>query len=579
MNQPKLFTALSLFGCALVPMACGSEFDNCAATRTCTPGSAGKAGGGAAGASGKGGAAGTAGSSAGSAPLGGASGTGGGTAGNLGSSGEGGDESVGGAAGNDTGGSGGSAGARDDAGEAGEAGRGEPPECDDDEDCNDDVYCNGTETCERGKCHDASEPFECENDDALNCSVRCEEGDGEARCVVEALDNDDDGYAAAACEAAPGDDCDDEDELIYPTAAEVCDGIDNDCDGRVDTNDGLVLAGESRPFEEITGIDVAALRGSPGIDGDTPFRAFVLGEQPGGIGVFSSALESSGALGEPKPVFVAEGYAWKGVHAAGGTALFGAMYARTGIGGTESHAVHVHADGATSHDEFAGGDPSDIVARSNDWVFAIGTSTEVQVKRYTTDGTIEPGPTLTFGGQSAGRPISLGIAAQGEEVAVIWQVNQNLLRWERVLANLSPKEGVSVGATGYQPDITAAAGGYAMAWTTGSGIGFIRYATNGEAACESDPVDLAFSIAGDLNRVALADTSLGTLALVTSETGKVVLVRFDEDCKTSAIVPVATTTSASSPAIAVSEGAVALAWTSRTGAIAYTRLVHERLCE
>jgi hypothetical protein len=40
-------------------------------------------------------------------------------------------------------------------------------------------------------------------------------------------DRDRDGYDR------PGD-CDDRDELTYPGAAELCDGLDNDCDGAID---------------------------------------------------------------------------------------------------------------------------------------------------------------------------------------------------------------------------------------------------------------------------------------------------------------------------------------------------------
>ncbi len=46
-----------------------------------------------------------------------------------------------------------------------------------------------------------------------------------------ASDQDGDGYAGGAC---GGDDCDDDDPAVYPGAEEVCDGVDNDCDGDVD---------------------------------------------------------------------------------------------------------------------------------------------------------------------------------------------------------------------------------------------------------------------------------------------------------------------------------------------------------
>ncbi len=63
------------------------------------------------------------------------------------------------------------------------------------------------------------------------------------------LDADADGYGSAgdtieACEAPAGavtngTDCDDSDPGAYPSAPEVCDGVDNDCDG--ETDDGVTL--------------------------------------------------------------------------------------------------------------------------------------------------------------------------------------------------------------------------------------------------------------------------------------------------------------------------------------------------
>ncbi|HEX8117169.1 MAG TPA: putative metal-binding motif-containing protein [Pyrinomonadaceae bacterium] len=52
-------------------------------------------------------------------------------------------------------------------------------------------------------------------------------------------DNDGDGHTAARC---GGDDCDDSDEYVRPGAPEFCgDGLDNDCDGKVDCADETCL--------------------------------------------------------------------------------------------------------------------------------------------------------------------------------------------------------------------------------------------------------------------------------------------------------------------------------------------------
>jgi hypothetical protein len=72
------------------------------------------------------------------------------------------------------------------------------------------------------------------------------------------LDNDQDGYGNAnismeACEAPlgyalSGSDCDDTESEAYPGSSEVCDGIDNDCDGLLDDEDPNVEVGSGSEF-------------------------------------------------------------------------------------------------------------------------------------------------------------------------------------------------------------------------------------------------------------------------------------------------------------------------------------------
>lgn len=52
-------------------------------------------------------------------------------------------------------------------------------------------------------------------------------------------DRDGDGHLAMAC---GGDDCDDHDSSSYRGATEICDGRDNDCDGRTDGDEDLCCA-------------------------------------------------------------------------------------------------------------------------------------------------------------------------------------------------------------------------------------------------------------------------------------------------------------------------------------------------
>lgn len=106
-------------------------------------------------------------------------------------------------------------------------------------DCSDGKFCTGEEKCDQGKCVAGSDP--CSNPDAAHCAVACDEAS--AKCIVTANDADGDKHLTSLCAAAPGDDCDDTKNTVYPGNTEICDGLDNDCDGKYDFAEGFALGG------------------------------------------------------------------------------------------------------------------------------------------------------------------------------------------------------------------------------------------------------------------------------------------------------------------------------------------------
>ncbi len=178
-----------------------------------------------------------------------------------------------------------------DDGGPGDAGRA----CTDDTECTDGLFCTGEETCTDGRCA-AGTPPTCS--DGIECTIdRCDEvaqacrsdapdldgdGAGDAACLDSEgtpigtdcddaddnrfvgnrelcdemnhdedcdpttfgeVDADGDGFFASRCcnGTSCGDDCDDTREGVRPGASEVCNGLDDDCDGVVD--EGVSVSG------------------------------------------------------------------------------------------------------------------------------------------------------------------------------------------------------------------------------------------------------------------------------------------------------------------------------------------------
>lgn len=83
--------------------------------------------------------------------------------------------------------------------------------------------------------------------------------------IDEAWDDDGDGHDALA---AGGDDCDDGDAAVSPSAEETCENlVDDDCDGRTDEGCALDSAGPPDPggFYWICGPGTAPSAGATGL--------------------------------------------------------------------------------------------------------------------------------------------------------------------------------------------------------------------------------------------------------------------------------------------------------------------------
>lgn len=101
-------------------------------------------------------------------------------------------------------------------------------------DCNDadpNIHPDASELCADGIDNDCNSVTDCAD---AGCA-----GDLVCQCESNA-DQDGDGHASIPCGGA---DCDDTDSLVFPGTMEVCgDGIDNNCDSRVDCSDATCSA-------------------------------------------------------------------------------------------------------------------------------------------------------------------------------------------------------------------------------------------------------------------------------------------------------------------------------------------------
>ena len=113
--------------------------------------------------------------------------------------------------------------------------------CENDDECRDGVYCNGEETCNVSDhvCVPGT-PLTCDDGDECTADA-CSESS--QTCLNPLIDPDGDGYADVALDCSDADqggDCDSEMMAINPGAAELCDGVDNNCNGQTDETSAVM---------------------------------------------------------------------------------------------------------------------------------------------------------------------------------------------------------------------------------------------------------------------------------------------------------------------------------------------------
>jgi hypothetical protein len=151
----------------------------------------------------------------------------------------------------------------------GDAGPAAPPQiCATDSDCATGDACAPAE-CREGVCTPLPPKVCDDNDDCTTDS--CDPITAVCTFTPRTPDRDGDGYRAPLPGFAPGapgscgNDCDDSSAAAHPGGIEVCDGVDNDCNGQID--DGAAYGGASQPVRVSAAMFDRTSRGGLAFDG------------------------------------------------------------------------------------------------------------------------------------------------------------------------------------------------------------------------------------------------------------------------------------------------------------------------
>jgi hypothetical protein len=377
--------------------------------------------------------------------------------------------------------------------------------------------------CPMGQCVD--EASACPNPSAAHCMVVCNAQGADTHCVLAAKDADGDGHADSACAdvAAKGDDCDDANEHTFPGAAELCDGLDNDCDGLVDLEDGLVASGTSESLGAGAGVTLAfdgsqtygvAYRTADG----TKFRALDLQGKP---------------LGEAVPINDYDGLpsiAWGGDAFGVASSLHGgaALQRISAAGELVGPSIDLSSPSCTSFGNTA-------VARVGlgSWLYfyeCADSDRSVSARRISSEGKVDE-PVFSI----ADAPSTIAsLAVSGTQLAAVWPRRQGadpasfFIEWTRRDATLLKLDTgdqalASDAQPGYagSPVIAATPSGYAVAWNERAVDGsehvwFGEFDREGQMQCGLKDLSLSFPSGREAVTLAQMVSRPGGVAIVGS---------------------------------------------------------------
>jgi hypothetical protein len=348
----------------------------------------------------------------------------------------------------------------------------EPAACDEAA-CDDADPCNGVFACRDGQCVQVAPA--CLNPDEAHCEARCEVAGERAECIVSARDGDGDGHGDRACTAdALADDCDDAEPSVHAGAAELCDGLDNDCNGKVDLSDTLPLPGENRRL----GLGEFPVLASS----DQNTFGLVLARYSE---VVFRPLKADGSdyLGElvigpmdPQSAYVVPHLAW-------GRDSFGAVWSRNGL----VRFLEMKVDGQPVHEganvDFAKQNVSpDEVHASRGRVTPVGEGDWLVFYEDAPRGALDVRRVTAAGDHLEPREVATGrfeqavsVATLGSEAAALWSRSEgaiDLLEWTVGVEGLgsTPIASRQLAASGSgnglgAPLLATGPRGYALAWT------------------------------------------------------------------------------------------------------------------